>query len=222
MRHRCPIWLAAWLMLLTGTALAEPARPTLGPIGEREVTVVNHSKHGMVELYVSPQSADSWGQDELGDDVLDIGHNVHLRLGRMRECSFDVLAVYDDTSREEVRGLNLCHVRVVVFDGHSASLPEQPPGPARSVTVANASALPIQQLYLSPPDAAQWGDDRLAQAALSVGEERAVEFRGDCLADVRVVFTNRAAEERRGLDLCANPKLTIEPGWTTQDPPGAP
>jgi hypothetical protein len=84
------------------------------------------------------------------------------------------------------------------------------------VTLVNASPLPIQQLYLSPPDAAQWGDDLLTQSALSAGEQRAIDFHGDCIADVRVVFSNRAAEERRGLDLCANPVLTIAPGWTTQ------
>jgi hypothetical protein len=221
MRHHRPpllalLWLVLGLATLAATAAAEPSHPTLGPLGEREVTVSNHSKRSMQELYVSPQSADSWGQDLLGDDVLDPGRSTHHRLGRMRECSFDLLAVYDDTSREEMRAVNLCHNHDVTFDGHSASTPASPTGPSRSVTLVNASPLPIQQLYLSPPDAAQWGDDLLTQSALSAGEQRAIDFHGDCIADVRVVFSNRAAEERRGLDLCANPVLTIAPGWTTQ------
>jgi hypothetical protein len=35
--------------------------------------------------------------------------------------------------------------------------------------------------------------------------------------DIRVVFENRAAEERRGVDLCRRASLSIEPGWTTTD-----
>jgi hypothetical protein len=211
-------WVVA-LLLLIGTARAEPSRPTMGPLGERELAVVNHSKHSVVELYISPQSADSWGQDQLGEDVLDPGLTRHVALGRMRDCSFDVLVVYDDTSREENRGVNVCHAHELAFDGAAATAPAAPPGPARGIVVVDASPRPIQQLFLSPPDAAQWGDDRLVSSAISVGEQRNLAFRGPCATDVRVVFANRAAEERRGLDLCANPILRIAPGWTTQDRP---
>ena len=212
-----PLWLAA-----AGPASSEPSRPTLGPMGDRDLSIANHSDRTVVELYVSPQSADAWGQDLLGDDVLDPGQATKLKLGRMRECGFDVLIVYDDTTREENRGVNVCHTHEVAFDGSKASAPAEPPRPSRSVTVVDASPLPIQQLFLSPPDAAQWGDDRLAQASISVGETRKLNFSGDCSADVRVVFANRAAEERRGVDLCAQPVLRIAPGWTTQDAPATP
>lgn len=213
----CRLALVAALLLPAGQLVAEPARPTMGPLGEREVSVQNRSRHSIVELYISPQSADAWGQDLLGDETLDPGDITRQKLGRLRDCGFDVLAVYDDTSREEMRAVNVCRTRQMSFDGSHASAPVAPPGPARNLTVVNASPRPIQQLYLSPPDAAQWGDDRLALSSISVGEERHVEFQGDCRADVRVVFANRAAEERRGLDLCANPTLRITPGWTTQD-----
>ncbi len=214
------IWSAlALAALFTGPVRADPVRSTLAAFGDREIVVLNRSGHAIVELYVSPQTVDAWGQDRLGEDVLDIRKSVRLKLGRLRDCTFDLLAVYDDTSREEARGINVCQLRQVVFDASTASKPAEPPGPSRSISVVNASARPIQQLYVSPPDAAQWGEDRLTQSALSVGEQREVDFKGECTADVRVVFANRAAEERRGLDLCANPVLKIEPGWTTKDRP---
>ena len=67
--------------------------------------------------------------------------------------------------------------------------------------------------------AAQWGDDLLATSGLSVAEQRAITYSGTCDADIRVVFANRAAEERRGLNLCTHHVLRITPGWTTSDSP---
>lgn len=200
---------------------APPKAPTVppGPIGDRSVLVRNQTDWSIVELYASPQSSESWGQDRLGDDQLGAGGQRPLRLGRMRDCGFDLLAIYDNLRREERRGVDLCHARDIVFDGSHASMPIDPAGPDHTITLANDSRMPIQQLFLSPPDAAQWGDDRLTTAAISVGEQRALHYQGGCTADVRVVFANRAAEERRGLDLCAFPTLHITPGWTTQDRP---
>ena len=53
--------------------------------------------------------------------------------------------------------------------------------------------------------------------SISVGETGRVVFSGGCTVDIRVVFENRAAEERRGIDLCHRAILSIEPGWTTSD-----
>ena len=201
-----------------GASQAEPIPPGLRT--ERGVSVANHAKHGIVELYISPQSADSWGADRLGEAVLDVASQRYIRLGRMPDCGFDLLAIYDDLSREEQRGVNLCRVHIAVFDGRHATMPPASLGPPRTLVVIDATPMPVQQLFISPPDAAQWGDDLLSTASMSVDEQRTITFHGPCAADVRVVFANRAAEERRGMDLCANPILRIEPGWTTQDRPG--
>jgi hypothetical protein len=88
--------------------------------------------------------------------------------------------------------------------------------------LVNRSGRPIQQVYVSPSEADQWGDDRLGQGSISVGDSGSIGYRGPCTADVRVVFDNGAAEERRALDLCAAPALVIEPGWTTADQPPVP
>lgn len=207
------------LVTLLAMLLALPvaAEPTMGPLGDRSLSVINRSRMNIQELYVSPQSADAWGQDQLGDAMLQQGQPVRLKLGRLRDCTFDLLAIYDDSSQEELRGVNVCRTREVAFTGAMATKPPPPPGPEHRLLLNNATPMPIQQIFISAPDAAQWGDDRLAQSAMSVGEQRSVIFTGPCRADLRVVFANRAAEERRNMDLCANPTLRIAPGWTTQD-----
>jgi hypothetical protein len=191
----------------------------MGPLGDRSLSVANRSRLNIQELYVSPSSADAWGQDQLGEKMLDQGQALRLKLGRMRDCGFDLLAIYGDATQEEIRGVNVCRTREAEFTGVNAKRPPMPPGPMRRASFVNASPQPIQQLFLSSPDAADWGDDRLALSALSVAEERQIEFSGMCRADIRVVFANRAAEERRNIDLCANPVLRITPGWTTSDRP---
>ena len=115
--------------------------------------------------------------------------------------------------------MNLCKTHAITFDGKTATVPPDALGPAHTVTVVDKTPMPIQQLFISPQDAAQWGDDLLSTAAMSVNEQRKLTFHGPCSADIRAVFANRAAEERRGVDLCAMTTLRIAPGWTTMDLP---
>jgi hypothetical protein len=203
-------------VLLAAPAHANRPDPAPAPLGERALTVLNHGSRSINELYVSPQTAEQWGEDWLGERTLEPGAVFRVRLGRTHACVFDVKIIYDDASREEQRGVNLCRTHQLAVDG-SAAIPAPGTGVAHSVTLVNQSAAPIQQVFISPTEANQWGDDRLGQGSISVADRRAVIWHGDCYADLRVVFENRAAEERRGVDLCAVPLLSIEPGWTTAD-----
>lgn len=201
-----------------GQGAPTPGASPQGAAADRELTVVNRSKHTVNELYVSPSSADQWGDDKLGDDTLDPGKSTRVRLGRTRDCEFDVQVVYDDASHEESRNFNICRNRQVAFDGSTAvAAPKAAAGDSHTLTIANHAGRPIQQIFISPADASQWGDDRLGDDSISVGDDKDIEYHGDCAADLRIVFDNRSAEERRGLDICDTPTVSIEPGWTTAD-----
>lgn len=213
---RLAVWALAALLLAAPVRADVPPQPVQGPLGARELTVFNHSQRPVNELYVSAESADQWGDDRLGERTLEAGDSLRLHLGRTRDCIFDVKIVYDDASREETRGVNLCRIHQVIFDGSTATPPPDS-GPEHRVTLLNHAARPIQQVFISSAVANQWGDDRLAETSISVGEQRVVNWRGACNVDLRVVFENRAAEERRGVDLCETPAVSIEPGWTTAD-----
>ncbi|MCC6716433.1 MAG: hypothetical protein IT555_00975 [Acetobacteraceae bacterium] len=234
MRARLPVitLLGAMLAAAPRPAPAQPPPaplaatpiPPPGPLGEREVTVANRSELSITELYISPTSNDAWGEDRLGDAILEPGKNLRLRLGRYRDCAFDLLAIYEDASRAQIPTRNLCRGRRVAFDGKNRIHPQTPTAPERTVSLVNQSHRAIQQVFISPADASQWGEDLLAHT-ISVGQSGEVTYLGACTVDLRVVFENRAAEERRGIDACATPALSIEPGWTTADevpvPPGS-
>ncbi len=210
-----------WLCLLLACA-ALPARAELEP--EREAVIVNHARRPVQEVYISPANVDEWGEERLGDHRIGPGESTRIRLGHLRDCRFDVQAVYDDASEEERHGVDLCRAHLVMFDGTTVIRPKVSKGASHRVTLANASARPIQQVFVSPADSGDWGADLLGDS-LSVADKADVTYRGTCIADLRVVFDNRSAEERRGLDLCAMGGVVIQPGWTTADtltvPPGA-
>ncbi len=210
-------------LLLASTGHAEPPRPPRAPLGERELVVENRSDKLINEIYISASSTDQWGEDRLGEATLEPGGSLRIRLGRMRDCSFDVQVIYEDASREERIGQDVCRARRLTFDGSAATTRRTAEAPLRRVALLNRSARPILQVFISAADSAQWGEDLLASGRIGETETAEIDYRGDCAADLRVVFANRAAEERRGLDLCAIPTMWIEPGWTTAEPvPGLP
>ncbi len=215
-------------LCLTTHALAQqppsPAPPIpapAGPLGDREASIANRGSLSITEIYISPSSTDAWGDDRLADAILEPGRTLRLRLGRLRDCAFDVLVIYEDASREERLAQNLCRARQLAFDGKQRRPPAAAALQQHELALTNHSARTIQQVFISAADAAQWGEDVLARA-ISVGDTSRVAFRGGCIVDLRVVFENRAAEERRGIDLCRRPALSIEPGWTTSDDPPPP
>lgn len=204
---------AAPLLMAAGTP--GPSRPSGN---DRDLQLVNRARAAITEVYASPSSSDQWGQDRLPEDSVPPGRSVRIPLGRVRDCEFDVQVVYQDGSHEDVPGLDVCRARQLVVDGSHAVVA---PGFARAehpVTLTNLSARPVQQVFMSGPESNDWGDDRLPDSTLSVGQSTTVVFSGSCVADLRVVFDNRSAEERRGVDICASTRIALRPGWTTEDP----
>jgi hypothetical protein len=185
----------------------DPSLPRL------EVTIANASPVALRELQATRSDGDpaareaaAWGPDRLGAPVPP-GATGTLRL-RSRACSFDLRAVYDDSRVETRQGLDLCRVREVAFD--RSGIPRQP---RRSVVLANRHLGPVQQAFLSGSSDADWGPDRLGGSPLAGGDDTAAEMEGPCEADLRIVFANGSAEERRGVDICETTRIVLRPGW---------
>jgi len=218
---RLPLRLSGAIALLALAAAGpDPARTPHD--GSLDLVVANHSRQAITQLYVSPSASDEWGDDRVAEAGLPAGKSIRVHLPRPPGCRIDVQVVYDDASSEERDGFDACVSRQISFAGTNAAPPTTLFSRTHEVTLANGSSRPIQQVYVSASEADQWGDDRLGESSLSVGDSRTIGYRGPCTADLRVVFDNGAAEERRALDLCAMPALIIEPGWTTSDRPRVP
>jgi hypothetical protein len=190
-----------------------------------DVTVTNHASVGIVELYVSSADEDSWGENRLSQPIIAPGQSYRVSPLRAHGCQIDMRAIYANGTLEDKRGLDVCRVHQFRFDATAAISPGVSPAVSgssttsaeRTVTVANHAARNIVELYVSPAASDDWGEDVLANHPISMGATQDVKAYVGCRADLRVVFDNRSAEERRDIDICAHPKLDIRPGWTTND-----
>jgi len=83
----------------------------------------------------------------------------------------------------------------------------QPACQARRLEVANAAALPVEQLYYGAPGA--WGEDLLGGAGMAAGEARPVVLPGLPGLVLRVVWADGHAIELQGLDPCRNTRIVM-------------
>jgi hypothetical protein len=203
--------LAALLALCPPALAAAPASPA-----PADLAVTDKAPQPIHDLFVSPTRSDDWGIDRLGDATIAPGHTARVKLGDLHDCTADIRVVYGNASAEERHEIDLCHTRQISFDGTGASQPAGG-GPAQhAMTVQNGSLRPIQQVLIAAEQAGDWGDNLLA-GSLSAGDRATVTWHGDCLSDLRVVFDNGSAEERRALDLCGLHGIDVQPGWTTAE-----
>lgn len=218
--------LAAALLcaLLALPAAAQQPQPQQRPAQAQQpapqFTIRNDGEVTLQELYVARggQGARGWGADRFGAEVVPPGGSFRVRLPQGFGCTVDIRIVFEDGEQEVRERVDVCRAREVAF---ARALPAA--AADREVAVENGSPRTLQQLFISGAQEPDWGEDRLGTSTLSPGAGITVRVpdRG-CDYDIRAVFDNRSAEERRGVDLCAVDRLVIAPGWTTADSVGAP
>ncbi|GGG45504.1 hypothetical protein GCM10010964_36130 [Caldovatus sediminis] len=181
--------------LLAGTAAAQSDNPSFN--------IVNRSGQTINEIYVSAATQDSWGRDWLGQNVLPNGQSWPIRFRQGAECVNDIRVVYANGNAEERRRVNTCAIAEVVFGSGQAEA--APPAATQnpSFNLVNNSGRTIMAVYASPTREDHWGPDRLGQNVLPAGHVFAVRLPvGDCLYDIRVVYDDNSAQEKRRVDTC--------------------
>ncbi|MCI0752516.1 hypothetical protein [Teichococcus vastitatis] len=197
----------------TRVAFGDPSIPW------RQAEIANGAGRGIRNLYAATAGtaerlaaaqpdAPDWGTDRLGNTTLEPGDRFRLRL-RSRDCRIDLRAVYEDDGAEEKRSVDLCAATQVLFDGSGVPQP-----PERSFILVNRHAATVQQVFASGIDNSDWGEDRLPDGPLERGTRAEVMLRSACELDLRVLFANGGAEERRGINICNNGLIVLRPGWT--------
>lgn len=182
----------------------DPATPV------REVEVANDGQAIIQRLFAAPPGAARPGPDRLGASTLAPGEALRMTI-RTRDCVMELRAEYA-AGVETLPAVDLCTTRRIAFDGSRLPrLVEQ------SVTLVNRHGAIIQEAYASAAESDDWGPDRLGAGVLEIGQRRLITLAGGCEIDLRVVFPNGGAEERRAVDVCAAPVIVVRPGWTIAD-----
>lgn len=213
--RRLAIAAGAALLALGGLAPVAEAQT-----GDPSFNLVNRSGRVIYEAYASPATDNNWGPDRLGQNVVPAGRNFVIRLP-MGECIYDVRVVYDRQGgpAEERRNINLCNIRDLVFDGRGAGAggqqqaqPGVPRGPQGnpSFNLVNQGQRTVMQVFASLTTDNNWGPDRLGQDTVAPGAIFPIRLpEGDCMYDVRFVYDNGQADERRNVNLCEVINVTL-------------
>ncbi|MBW8269110.1 Tat pathway signal protein [Caldovatus aquaticus] len=200
-------FVAAFTLVVALCATAAPAR------AQNRFWLVNASGMTIQEAYVSPSRLSSWGPDILGASVLPAGQQVWVT-PHFGDCILDVRVRYANGAEDTRMGVNACRLSRIVFGGGAgasvggagASI-SPAPGVAGnpSFTFVNQSGATIRELYVSLSSDRNWGPDRLGANVLSPGQSVSISLpvTGVCTVDMRVVYMNGAAAERRGVETCS-------------------
>jgi hypothetical protein len=177
----------------------------------REATIRNETDTVLLQVFALPPGAPGRGPDRLGENVIEPSREFRIRLGRTRDCVFDVTAVYEDGEEETRPALNLCRDPRVTFG--------DPAAPRREARIANTADRTIREFYASTRAPLAWGPDRLGNTVLAPGADFTLRLRGAaCLWDLRAVFDDDAEEVKRGVDLCTTRQVAFDGSGAPRPP----
>jgi hypothetical protein len=78
---------------------------------DRNVVLINETRHTIVEFYASNIGRDTWEEDILGQDVLPVGQSVNINIHDGTEaCLYDFKAVFDDGEELVRNRIDVCTI----------------------------------------------------------------------------------------------------------------
>ena len=176
--------------------------------------LVNRASQPINQVFVSPVAASGWGRDQLGDNLLNAGTYVPIRLRADGNCLFDLRIIYQDGRGEERRSVNTCTTDVITLTdtrGRTTSPPAADPAHDPTFRIINNGTRDINEVYLRVAGTINWGRDRLGDDTVDAGDATVVALPpGQCLWDIRFVFEGGRSQERRRIDLCKITDLPVQ------------
>lgn len=202
------LWIAALLLAGGPTQAATTGDEAPNP----SFYLVNRAPSAISKVFASPAGMPNWGSDRLTGRPIAPGQYAAIRLPADGTCLYDIRVVYATGVSDERRGLNTCEIDNISFPRASTTA-----SPRRgradedpSFVLSNRSRAVLNELYLSPTGNDSWGEDRLGDDTIGAGGTRVIRLPpGECLYDVRVVFANGDASEKRRLNLCQITNLRV-------------
>jgi hypothetical protein len=92
-------------VLLAMTAIALPL-PTRAEVQRAEFMINNKSDWGIYHLYLSPEHKETWGRDQLGDQIIKSGESFTLK--NIPCGKYDIKVVDEDGDACVMGGITMC------------------------------------------------------------------------------------------------------------------
>ena len=194
-------FVAVMVLALGGVAWAQDA----------SFTLVNRASMAVRELFVTPAGDANWGQNRLLGRTIPPGGSFLVKRRADGNCIMDIRAVFADGHREERKGLNTCNIDAVAVGLLTTAAPSGKPPGDPSIKLVNRGQQDILEFYAAPAGHENWGQNRLVEGPLPAATEKLIRIAktGNCIFDLRVVFADHTAKERRGADLCRISDLPV-------------
>lgn len=201
------------LMLLAMLA-AVTAAPAVAQAQNR-FWLVNETGRVIERAFVSASRVSEWGPDILGAGILPPGNRVWVT-PNFGDCLLDVRVTFQGGGEETRMQVNACALTQISFSrpGGSAATgggagatvsPGRPVASNPSFNFVNGSGVTIREIYVSLSNDDNWGQDRLGATVLQPGQRLPVSLpaTGVCIVDMRVVYMDGRAGERRRVETCS-------------------
>jgi len=183
------------LALLSATAqsFAQAPNPSFN--------LVNKTSQPIRELHLSPAGRASFGAKNWLSAPAAPGAKVPVRLPVTGDCIFDIEVVYADATKQQQKGLNVCQTDDVTFTRAKAATDP-------SFRLINRATQPVIELSATPPGKPRGAN--LLTTPLQPGASVPVKPEpGGCSFDLRLVFADKTAKERRATNLCTITDLPV-------------
>jgi ADP-ribose pyrophosphatase YjhB (NUDIX family) len=199
------------LMLLTSLSVATAAAAHAQTQPNPSFNLINRGGQPIVHLYANPAGFPNWGQDRLSGATVAPGARFPVRLLANGNCIYDVRVAYADGRTEDRRNIDTCKQEDVAFGGNQAVAGATPAKDDPSFRLVNRGHEPVRELYAMPAGMTNWGPNRLGAEALPAGAYRIIRLPkdGNCVLDVRAVFADGAAAEKRRINTCETVDLPV-------------
>ncbi|TFV57333.1 hypothetical protein E4P42_15640 [Mycobacterium sp. PS03-16] len=78
---------------------------------DRNVLIINETRHTMVEFYASNIGRQTWEENILGEDVLPVGQSLNINFYDGTEaCLYDFRAIFDDGDELVRNRIDVCAI----------------------------------------------------------------------------------------------------------------
>jgi hypothetical protein len=97
-------------------ALAAAAFTGAVQAGDADFTLLNRTGYDIREVYISAANRNAWGNDRMGDGMLENGKSKLFRFSDKASCKQDLMVVFDDDSSKVTwENFDLCEINKITL-----------------------------------------------------------------------------------------------------------
>ncbi|MBD2461004.1 hypothetical protein H6G89_08100 [Oscillatoria sp. FACHB-1407] len=166
--------------------------------------VENFTEHTLQEFYISPSTDDYWGEDRLGERVLEREQKLEIVIDSSDSCFYDVLGVFDNGQEIVDPYVDLC------INGGTYSYYGDND---RTLNVINQTSVELVEFYFTPASDDRWREDLLGEQVILPGSSADIPINSEeCEYDFKAVFDDEDVIEQFNVNVCEGDGIVFSEG----------